>query len=148
MFQTLLAERFKLAAHQETRDVPAYELVVAKGGLKIHTADAPAGGFQARFDGPVRHMKSQTTMTALATYLSDQLGMPVVNKTELPGTFDIALDSEGSGAGGWTPAERPAPPPGSGVATGAAAGAEKGAHADCSCRSRGENSHRKLRRSP
>ncbi len=34
MWQTLLADRFKLAAHRETREMPVYELVVAKGGFK------------------------------------------------------------------------------------------------------------------
>jgi uncharacterized protein (TIGR03435 family) len=31
MMQTLLAERFKLALHRETKDMPAYVLTVAKG---------------------------------------------------------------------------------------------------------------------
>ncbi len=35
MMQSLLADRFHLAFHHETRDFPAYELMVAPGGLKI-----------------------------------------------------------------------------------------------------------------
>jgi uncharacterized protein (TIGR03435 family) len=35
MFQNLLVERFAMQVHHETRDLPAYELVVAKGGLKM-----------------------------------------------------------------------------------------------------------------
>jgi uncharacterized protein (TIGR03435 family) len=35
MWQTLLAERFKLAVHREKKEVPVYELVVAKGGPKM-----------------------------------------------------------------------------------------------------------------
>ena len=43
MWQKLLADRFKLAAHRETREVPVYELVVAKGALKAKEwADRPA----------------------------------------------------------------------------------------------------------
>jgi uncharacterized protein (TIGR03435 family) len=43
MFRNLLAERFKLALHHETRLLPAYALTVAKGGLKIkESAPAPA----------------------------------------------------------------------------------------------------------
>ena len=35
MWQNLLAERFKLVVHREKKEIPAYLLVVAKGGLKI-----------------------------------------------------------------------------------------------------------------
>lgn len=42
MLQTLLEERFKLKIHRETRKVPAYALVVAKGGPKLQAT--PAGG--------------------------------------------------------------------------------------------------------
>jgi uncharacterized protein (TIGR03435 family) len=38
MLQVILEDRFKLKVHRETREVPVYELTVAKGGLKIqHT---------------------------------------------------------------------------------------------------------------
>jgi uncharacterized protein (TIGR03435 family) len=92
MWQTLLAERFKLAIRRETKDVPAYLLVVAKGGAKLQPVDAPPGGFQVKPDGPVRHFRSQTSIAGLAVYLSDLLAMPVVDRTELKGTFDLALD--------------------------------------------------------
>ena len=32
MLQSLIAERFKLTLHRETKDLPLYELAVAKGG--------------------------------------------------------------------------------------------------------------------
>lgn len=34
MWQNLLADRFKLAVHRETKEMPAYLLVTAKGGLR------------------------------------------------------------------------------------------------------------------
>ena len=92
MWQNLLAARFSLAVHRETRDVPAFALVPGKGGATVRTVDAPAGGFQVKPDGTLRHFKSQTTAAALAVYLSDQLGSPVIDRTELKGTLDIALD--------------------------------------------------------
>jgi len=42
MWQNLLADRFNLAVHRETKEMPAYLLVVAKGGLKAkEVADPP-----------------------------------------------------------------------------------------------------------
>ena len=42
MLQGLLAERFKLAIHRESRDQAVYAMVVGKGGLKIKESEAPA----------------------------------------------------------------------------------------------------------
>jgi uncharacterized protein (TIGR03435 family) len=47
MLQTLLAERFKLTVHRESKDLPAFALVVGKNGLKMKESvvdDPPAGG--------------------------------------------------------------------------------------------------------
>ena len=35
MFQSLLEDRFQLKIHRETRELAAYDLVVAKGGPKL-----------------------------------------------------------------------------------------------------------------
>jgi len=39
MLQALLADRFKLALHTETREIPVYALTVAKGGPKLHQVE-------------------------------------------------------------------------------------------------------------
>ncbi|HVY92782.1 MAG TPA: TIGR03435 family protein, partial [Bryobacteraceae bacterium] len=39
MVQALLADRFKLSIHRESKEMPVYELVVEKGGAKLQPAD-------------------------------------------------------------------------------------------------------------
>lgn len=59
MWQNLLAERFKLTVHRENKEISGYELVVAKGGLKVKEAAPPpaaaddtASPAPPRLDGP------------------------------------------------------------------------------------------------
>ncbi len=39
MMQAMLADRFKLKVHHETKELPIYSLVIAKGGFKLKDAD-------------------------------------------------------------------------------------------------------------
>ncbi len=99
MFQQLLADRFKLAVHWETRELPIYDLViVSKAALQpakhpesgVHTS-ASTGTFSAE----------GVTMTDLARSLtqelSGELGRVIVDKTGIEGRYDVALK--------WTPDE-------------------------------------------
>jgi uncharacterized protein (TIGR03435 family) len=43
MLQTLLTQRFALAAHHEPKNISAYEMTVARGGLKLRTPEADTG---------------------------------------------------------------------------------------------------------
>ncbi|HEY4709245.1 MAG TPA: M56 family metallopeptidase [Candidatus Acidoferrales bacterium] len=93
--QAALAERFRLAVHHETKDDPAYELVVANSGSKLKqvpAADASPRNSQMMF-GPPGHLAAvQITMSALARVLSMQTGRMVVDKTGLTGSYDFTLD--------------------------------------------------------
>ena len=40
MLQTLLAERFRLATHRESREMPVYAVTVGKKGAKLHALQA------------------------------------------------------------------------------------------------------------
>jgi len=52
MLQRLLAERFGLVIHRETRQLPGYRLVVAKGGAKLHKSGAAPANMGEAAPGP------------------------------------------------------------------------------------------------
>jgi len=162
MMQSLLEERFQLKAHKETRELPIYNLVVAKDGPKLKASEdqtlpplvasgppqpcdpesanrippalpppPPPGGGRGGFPdisslprGAMVMMMSPTGMTMaangsaignLVNFLSQQVGRPIVDKTDLKGLFDFKLTFSPEGIqtpfGGL-------PPPGGGPAPG------------------------------
>ncbi|HEY1897123.1 MAG TPA: TIGR03435 family protein [Terracidiphilus sp.] len=99
MLQALLADRFALKVHQETRELPIYALVVAKGGprfqpSKINGTTINNGSSQITIKG------SDHTLALLAEQLSRSLGRIVVDKTGLDGRYELSLK--------WTPDDAPA----------------------------------------
>jgi len=108
MFETLLAERFKLASHREDREMPVYALIVARNGSKLKAAEQ-AGGLGGCRPAPAGSacVSGNVPMELLASYFSRQLGRPVLDKTELKGPFIVKLE--------WVPSEfeqsRPATAP-------------------------------------
>jgi uncharacterized protein (TIGR03435 family) len=93
MLQTLLAERFHLTVHRETRDLPVFTLAIAKNGPKLTAAKDPedGGGSFGPWKGNPRWQATNQTMRGLAEFLSPFLERPVVNLTGLNGTYDFAL---------------------------------------------------------
>ena len=130
MLRSLLEERFKLVAHRETREMPIFELVVARKdgrlgpGLHKSSIDCDAMFAAAQngvpppprqpnepppcrlMGGPARTIASGVMMQQLAANLSNHLGRFVIDKTGLTGRFDFNI--------GWAPDRLPttAPPPG------------------------------------
>ena len=92
MFQNLLAERFKVAAHFETRDIPAYVLSSGKDAPTLQTTDARPTGHQMKINGASRQITTKTSLGGLAVFLSGLLRMPVVDQTAIQGVFDITLE--------------------------------------------------------
>jgi bla regulator protein blaR1 len=90
----LLAERFGLRVHRETRQQPIYELVVGKGGPKI---DAVPGNFGGLHIGRNQFVGEGATIDMLSTALANQVGRPIVDRTGLAGSFNFKLN--------WTPDE-------------------------------------------
>jgi uncharacterized protein (TIGR03435 family) len=104
MLQALLADRFMLALHRETRELPVYSLVVAKNGPKIHqskTDDVVAGsnGRGGRAPGMTAKNGSikghSVTLASFADFLAAQLSRPVLDRTGLTSLYDLDLQ--------WTP---------------------------------------------
>lgn len=136
MLQKLLAERFKMTVHHETKENPVFALVIGKGGPKLKESDpndtsgftpmtmrgsdgmvrtaappplpppppgagrggeggagrgAPGrGGMMMMRPGQIQAKKM--SMDGLANMLSNIVGKPVIDQTELKGIYDFTLD--------------------------------------------------------
>jgi uncharacterized protein (TIGR03435 family) len=139
MLRGLLAERFALEAHRETRTMATYDLMPAKGGTKLRQAKAangepPAGPrfvkgsdgmpdlapnidlprtYSVVMGGPdglvYKLFARRETMAQLADRLSGHLERPVADATGLTGEYDFTLTWSVDGGGGQVP--RAGPPP-------------------------------------
>lgn len=97
MAKALLADRFSLRLHSESKEMPVYALVVAKGGLRL--TPSVGQGPEVR-GGRGRLTARNVTMGMLAAQLSGRvLGRSVLDQTGVSGQFDINLE--------WTPDENP-----------------------------------------
>jgi uncharacterized protein (TIGR03435 family) len=88
MLQSLLKERFRLDVHKESKMVPGYALLAAKGGVKIHEVEPGAAHVQAR-RGMING--ERISMPNLAEALGEVLNLPVLDMTNTPGVFDFSL---------------------------------------------------------
>jgi len=130
MLQNLLADRFKMTSHRETRELPMYSLTVAKGGPKMKesveepaaapTADQPppshpkmgpdgfpiiplpdrAGIFTIMMPTRGRFIAQKQTMADLAERLTRQLSRPVTDMTGLTARYDFILTFSSEGMSG------------------------------------------------
>jgi uncharacterized protein (TIGR03435 family) len=90
MLQTLLADRFKLTAHRETRETPALILVVSSKGHKLKRAEKP--GDPSFRTGKMSLTGEGATLSELTQFLSRELHEPVIDQTGLNGLFNYTLD--------------------------------------------------------
>jgi uncharacterized protein (TIGR03435 family) len=99
MIRTLLADRFYLALHRETKEVPILALTIAKGGARL-AKSIDADEMHTSMHGAPHGVTAHATMAHLARYLTNQLGRQVIDRTSLPGLFDFTLEfaPEGNGA--------------------------------------------------
>jgi uncharacterized protein (TIGR03435 family) len=107
MLQPALADRFKLKAHTETKQLPVFELVLAKNGSKLKEA-TPGDSYANGIKGPdgvprggmMRMGRGELTgqglpISSLVSMLSQELHQTVIDKTRLTGKYDFEL--------AWTP---------------------------------------------
>ena len=104
MLQALLAERFRLGLHRETKDLAVYEMAAAKSGPKL-TPSTSAGANPQVTAGS--YVIPHVSMADFALRLRElgAVDLPVVDRTNLQGVFDITLRF----ADGWRPSTRPDP---------------------------------------
>ena len=122
MVRSLLADRFKLIVHSETRETPVYALVMARTdrrpGPQLRASEIDCGAFRAARSaaqrtaptappppplpgerptcgaggGPGRFAAGAMPIAALAANLSMRLNRAVLDRTDLAGNFDITLE--------------------------------------------------------
>jgi uncharacterized protein (TIGR03435 family) len=118
MLQALLADRFGMKMHRETKELPVYSLVVAKGGAKMKESpmdeeapDSPGGRGATNVGGSGgrggvalnfgrgsgftfadnKIVATKLSMTSFVDTLVRFLDRPVVDATALKGTYDFEL---------------------------------------------------------
>jgi uncharacterized protein (TIGR03435 family) len=91
MFQKLLANRFQLKLHHETRDLPVYALVVGKGGPLMRES-GPDARYSFMIPGSGQWKVSKLEMSRLARDLTREVGRTVVDFTGLTGYYDFTLE--------------------------------------------------------
>ena len=92
--QSLLADRFQLKYHRETKEFPIYFLVAAKAGPKLvrHTGEGHVGMEEHSGKDKVTMSATKLTMTLLASWLAREMERPVIDHTGIDGEFDLKLD--------------------------------------------------------
>jgi uncharacterized protein (TIGR03435 family) len=89
MLQRLLAERFKLVAHRETKEMPVSAIVVVKNGFKLHELKPgePLPAPPPPKEGTIGMVVRTGTISDLAAILSGAIGRPVLDKSGLQGRY-------------------------------------------------------------
>jgi uncharacterized protein (TIGR03435 family) len=125
MVQSLLADRFALKVHHETKDLPTFAMTIAKGGPKLTESIAPAADLQGSspplpgrggsppmpmpgavmirmgIAGQMTLIGKSAPLSKLVFMLSQQFNLPILDQTGLKGTYDFTLEwTSETGLGG------------------------------------------------
>jgi len=114
MFQNLLAERFQLTFRREKKEMPVYALVRGKSAPKLTEDNDPTAAYRMLLTSKqevVTRSTTKGTMEQLANMLAAEMGTPVLDRTELNGTYDYKLEYSGQLSTGPEAAESTAKAP-------------------------------------
>lgn len=92
--QPLLADRFRLRFHRETRQLPVYALVIGKGGprLRDHEGEGRTGVRFTMGSGKAKLEATKTSMPRFAGSLGGYVDRLVLDNTRLKGEYDFKLE--------------------------------------------------------
>jgi len=116
MIKALLGDRFKLKSHHEVKELPVYELDVAKGGSKLKT-NTDGGDNHKSSTSRGKITGQNVPLETFVTLLSNQLDRLVVDKTGLKGNYDLQLEWSPDLSRAATATDAPPPPDGTSIFT-------------------------------
>lgn len=92
MMQALLADRFKVESHRQTREMSAYVLVVGKGGPKVHESQTEGEPSIQPDRGRMTVTLQRARVSQLVELLSNFFHAPVIDETGLKGSYDLTVN--------------------------------------------------------
>jgi uncharacterized protein (TIGR03435 family) len=93
MMQALLAERFHLAVHRETREMAVFVMTAPKPKPALHPAPEAEGPGRFSGNGEGLVLKGMS-MAEFGDFMAGPLQVPVLDRTGLPGHFDFTLSGK------------------------------------------------------
>jgi uncharacterized protein (TIGR03435 family) len=97
MVQAMLADRFKLKLHRETKEVSVYLLVIGRNGPRLKQTREPADQGPHIQDSKGKLIATKVDMPLFSRALAGELGVTVIDRTNLSGAYDLNLE--------WNPDE-------------------------------------------
>jgi uncharacterized protein (TIGR03435 family) len=102
MVQSMLADRFKLKLHRESKEMRVYFLVSGRTGPTFNRTTQSVDQGPHIQDGRGLLIATKADMPLFSRALAGELGVAVIDKTNLGGDYDLKLE--------WTPDEDAAAP--------------------------------------
>jgi len=93
-WESMLASRFRMKYHRETKEMQIYSLTVAKGGPRL-TENTAGGDTDTHLTNSAQHVSLTSTHIAMpdfAAFLGGRLDRTVTDRTGLAGAYDVKLD--------------------------------------------------------